>query len=278
MELKITTLIENMSGRDERLKYEHGLSLFIEFDGRKILFDTGQTGAYLDNARLMGIAVKDVDTMIISHGHYDHSGGVMNTMDLLRQGTMMYVGQEFFDGKYKVLEDGSFQYNGISFSERDILERQIKLVKVKDDVTLLSGNIMLFKNFVSGNDFEKRNPKFMVKKDEKMFPDDFVDEIVLGLITSKGLVVVAGCSHVGIINILSNIKERVNIPIYGVLGGTHLVEADESRIDKTLHSFQEMHIEYIAVSHCTGENGIKKIRDGFKERFILNCTGNVFTL
>lgn len=278
MELKITTLIENMPGTDERLKYEHGLSLFIEFDGRKILFDTGQTGIYTDNAKVLGIKLQETDTLIVSHGHYDHGGGVGKTVDLLQPDTKMYVGQEFFDPKYKCLENGDYKYNGIEFSERDLIGKRIRLLKVKDDVTVLGGNILLFKNFSRKNEFEKRNPKFVIKKGSEMVPDEFSDEIVLGLITTRGLVVVSGCSHVGIINILSGIKERIHIPIYAVLGGTHLVEADEDRIDKTMAAFHEMKVEYVAVSHCTGEMGIQKMKREFKDKFILNCTGNVFTI
>lgn len=278
MELKITTLIENMPGTDERLQFEHGLSLFIEFDHRKILFDTGQTGNYLQNTKLLGVDIEETDTLIISHGHYDHSGGVLKTLDLLSPGTKMYVGQEFFHPKYKVLEDGSLKYNGIAFSEEDIARKAMNLIKVTDDITLLDRNILLFQNFSRKNDFEQRNSKFVIQKNGEILPDDFADEIVLGLITHKGLVVIAGCSHIGIVNILSNIQERISIPICAVLGGTHLVEADEDRIAKTIHAFREMKIESIAVSHCTGENGIQKIREGFKDSFILNHTGNVFCL
>lgn len=274
MELKITTLIENMPGADARLKFEHGLSLYIEFDGRKILFDTGQTGDYIENAELLGIDLKEIDTFIVSHGHYDHSGGVMKTIDLLRPGTKMYVGWEFFEPKYKILEDKSGKYNGNAFTENDISDKSVNLIKVIEDVTVISGNIIIFKNFKRKNDFEKINSKFVIKKDGEIIADDFLDEIALGLITHKGLVVIAGCSHVGIINILSNIQEKVRIPIYAVIGGTHLVEADNERIDKTVAAFHEMNIEYIAVSHCTGENAIEKIKKEFNNKFILNNTGN----
>lgn len=274
MELKITTLIENMPGEDARLKFEHGLSLYIEFDGRKILFDTGQTGDYIENAELLGIDLKEIDTFIVSHGHYDHSGGVMKTIDLLRPGTKMYVGWEFFEPKYKILEDKSGKYNGNAFTENDISDKSVNLIKVNEDVTVISGNIIIFKNFKRKNDFEKINSKFVIKKDGEIISDDFFDEIALGLITHKGLVVIAGCSHVGIINILSNIQEKVRIPIYAVIGGTHLVEADNERIDKTVAAFHEMNIEYIAVSHCTGENAIEKIKKEFNNKFILNNTGN----
>lgn len=278
MELKITTLIENMPGNNEKLLYEHGLSLFIEFDGKKMLFDTGKTGDYIENAKLLNIPLEKTDTLIISHGHYDHGGGVQKSLDMLKKGIIMYVGQEFFELKYKDMEDGSYKFNGIDFSENDLIRSKIKLRKVTDDIEFISGNIVLFKNFSRSNVFEKQNPKFMVKKNNTMQIDDFTDEIILGLITKKGLVVVAGCSHIGIVNILTSISKRINIPIYAVLGGTHLVEADAVRISKTIEAFRNMNIKYVAVSHCTGETGIKIIKQELREGFILNNTGNIFEL
>ncbi|WP_196592742.1 MBL fold metallo-hydrolase [Pectinatus sottacetonis] len=278
MELKITTLIENMPGKDNPLCYEHGFSLFIEFAGKKIIFDTGQTASYIKNAERLSIPLKKADILIVSHGHYDHSGGVMKTLGLLENKIKMYVGNEFFALKYKKMENATYRFNGINFTENDLKNNYVQLYKISDDMTFVSDKIILFKNFVPSNDFEKRNPKFMVKKGNDMLPDSFADEIVLGLITTKGLVVIAGCSHVGIVNILTNITARINVPVYAVLGGTHLVEADTNRIDKTIAAFRKMNIKYIAVSHCTGEAGIAAIRQNMKDQFILNNTGNVFSI
>ena len=86
MELKITTLIENQPGQDERLAFEHGLSLFIEFAGKRLLFDTGQTGAFADNAEKLSIDLSQLDAVILSHGHYDHSGGLARLLPLLSPG------------------------------------------------------------------------------------------------------------------------------------------------------------------------------------------------
>ena len=96
--------------------------------------------------------------------------------------------------------------------------------------------------------------------------------------TGKGLVVIVGCSHVGIVNILSSIYEKTGIPIYAVIGGTHLIEADELRMQKTIDAFRAMNIKFIAVSHCTGEEGIKRIQQEFSDEFIYNNTGNVIVI
>ena len=100
----------------------------------------------------------------------------------------------------------------------------------------------------------------------------------MGIITEKGLVVIVGCSHVGIVNILKTISKRVNIPICAVIGGTHLIEADEFRMQKTMDAFKEMKIQLIAVSHCTGEEGIRLISEELKEQFLYNNTGKVIEI
>lgn len=137
---------------------------------------------------------------------------------------------------------------------------------------------MVFHNFKRITEFEKLNDKFYIKQGDSYRQDEFLDEIVLGIVTEKGLVVVVGCSHVGIINILETITRKTDLPIYAVIGGTHLIEADQSRMEQTITSFRDMNIKRIAVSHCTGEEGVQSIKDNFPEQFIFNNTGNVINL
>ncbi len=105
--------------------------------------------------------------------------------------------------------------------------------------------------------------------------DSFTDEIAVALDTEKGLVVIVGCSHPGIMNILKTIEKRSGKKICGVVGGTHLMEADEERLRKTIVDLKKMNINFIAVSHCTGEDNLEMIKENFGEKFIFNCTGNV---
>lgn len=290
-ELQITTLIENEADDEKLLFNEHGLSLYIEFQGKKILFDTGQTGKFLENATKLEKSIEEADYIFVSHGHYDHSGGVPGLLKYLSaqenaeysvesnrdKKIPLYVGNEFFHKKFKKLPQGFWHYNGNPFREEELENSQVALNRITEDTTYITEDIVVFKNFTKYTDFEVTNPKFFIKQDDNSYvQDEFVDEIALGLITTKGLVLIVGCSHVGIVNILENVKRRINVPIYSVLGGTHLVEADEERLEKTMAALMDFDLQQIAVSHCTGEQGMAMVKEAFGDGFIQNNTGNIY--
>ncbi len=289
MELTITTLIENSPDDQGRLRFEHGLSLYIELkDGKeravKALFDTGQSGDFIENAEKMEKSLDDMDYLFISHGHYDHGGGVPKLLPLLGSKTKTVVGGEIFRRKYKLRENG-YKFNGITFSEKDFADRKLELIKITGKSQQISEQMTVFHHFSRRNGFETVSPKMVYrkearedKKDETYVPDDFQDEIVLGIDTSKGLVVIAGCSHAGIINILQDISDQTGKPICMVVGGTHLVDGDAERIRRTAQELKKMNIQKIAVSHCTGEAGAEKLKEVFGKDFIRNNTGNVIKL
>jgi 7,8-dihydropterin-6-yl-methyl-4-(beta-D-ribofuranosyl)aminobenzene 5'-phosphate synthase len=276
MSLKITTLIENMPDKEDKLAFEHGFSAWVELDDKKILFDTGQTGAFAGNAEQLGIDLSEADGVILSHGHYDHTGGVPALLTKLKKKTPVYIGKEFFLPKYKLLEDGNYKYNGTPFKKEQLAENAMaEQYYIEDTVTKISGNLILFKNFSRTNDFEKVNPKFFVRTEQGLVQDLFPDEIALGIVTGQGLVLLVGCSHVGIVNILETVRKTMSIPIAAIIGGTHLVEAREDRLEKTIEAFRVHGVKTIAVSHCTGEAGMALLQKEFPDGFVLNNTGNV---
>lgn len=278
MELKITTLIENNPDNQNKLCFEHGLSLLIEADGKRILFDTGQSGDFIKNAKILNQNLTKLDWVLISHGHYDHSGGFEKLVEKVNRIPELIVGAEFFKPKYKILSDNEYKYNGNAFDEEYISKNNLPLKKVKEDIEYLTENIIVFHHFKRSNDFEKRNNNFFIKENSSYIPDEFDDEICLGIVTEKGLIVIVGCSHVGAVNILDTISKKVSMPIYAIIGGTHLIEADELRMQKTIDAFKERNLQLLAVSHCTGKEGIQLIKENFSDKFSFNITGNIIKL
>ncbi|MGH4117637.1 MBL fold metallo-hydrolase [Clostridium sp.] len=275
MNTKITTLIEDNPSDDARLYNEHGLSLYIEIDEIKILFDTGKSGDFIKNAETLNMDLNTLDYVMISHGHYDHSGGFRKLVDKTSNLYKLIVGEGFFNKKYGAIEGNNYKYLGNSFEEGYIHKNNIAIKYIKQDIFYITENVMVFTNFKRNNDFELPNKRFQIKQDEKYLLDDFSDEIVLVLKDKRGLFVVVGCSHVGIVNILETIIERTGLPIYGIVGGTHLVEADEQRLNKTIDFLKEKDIKIIGVSHCTGEKAAEEIKRQFGDEFLYNNTGNI---
>ncbi len=243
----IKRLIDN-DMNDDKLISEHGYSVYVEHDNKKILFDTGQTGAFIDNAKILNVDLENIDILVLSHGHYDHSGGVKEVLPLLKSNVKIYTGQEFFKKKYKLLPDGDYKYNGNPF-DIDLFETQ-EYIPVSEDITFISENIILFKNFKMSSQYEKLNPNFRIKENGSYVQDDFADEIVLGLLEDNELKLIVGCSHRGIVNILNSVKNAVNMPIKALYGGIHLVDANEERIDATKKELKD--INELHLSHCTG--------------------------
>lgn len=278
--VRVTTLIENNPDDENQLLHEHGLSLYIEVDDVRILFDTGQSGDFIKNAKVLDKSLDELDYVIISHGHYDHSGGLQKLVNEYKIPNLI-IGEEFFRPKYKMIEVGpikEFKYNGVSFDEDYLANHQIPVIKVKEEIMNLSDQIMLFHHFERTNEFEHKNDQLVVKKESGFIIDKFEEELVLGIVSNQGLIVIVGCSHVGIINILSSISEKTKLPITAVIGGTHLIGASQDRIMRTIHACEHMDLQLVALSHCTGVEGMLKMKDTYKELFVYNKTGTIINL
>ena len=154
----------------------------------------------------------------------------------------------------------------------------VKICEIEEDSREIFPGITIHRNFERITDYEQGNPHFFVKEKGVYKKDDFTDEIAIALEIKDGIVVITGCSHPGIMNIIYTIQKRSKKKICGIVGGTHLVEADESRLKKTIAALKEINIEFIAVSHCTGDENLEIIKNAFGKKFIFNCTGNVIKI
>lgn len=249
--IAVTTLMDNLSSENKALKAEHGLSMWVETSGARFLFDCGAGSATPENARRLGINLKSADFTVCTHSHYDHAAGYRDIAEGGGGGKILYTGPSFFEKKYAF--DGT-KYTNLSagFDEDFLRERGVEH-RICSGVTELSRGCWLIGRFARTHSFEAVPPRFVKGEAPFVRADDFSDEICLALETAKGLVVLVGCSHPGILNMIETVHSALNKPIYAVFGGTHLAEADLPRIQATISALKAMGMSILGFSHCSGE-------------------------
>ena len=271
--VRIVILVENTVGVHKGLRVEHGLSFYVEIDGNSLLFDTGQSSAFMENAKKLRIDLSALKAVCISHGHYDHSGGLR---PLLEQGirSPLWVGQGFFDEKY-AKDSSTYEYVGNDFDASDLERWGLPYHVMDSEVKEILPRVYAVSRFNHTFADELVNPRFWVFRDGMFKQDTFNDEFLLVLDTSKGLVVLLGCSHPGVKNMLSTVKERfTGKKIHAVLGGTHMVEATDRSIGESLSYFAGGFADLVGVSHCTGKKASKIFEEGIRG-FFPNHTGSM---
>lgn len=255
--VRITALMDDKAGEHLALTAEHGLSFYIEYGGRRYLFDCGASDMTIYNAYRMGIYLRDLSAVFLSHSHYDHAGGYRDLADEDLAAEVLYTGPHFFEPKYA--EDG-IRYTDLSAGfDEDFLKEHRIVHRTVEGLLEVAPGMWLLNGFPRAHAFETIPERFVRKTEQGFVRDDFPDEICLILRVRDGLVVLVGCSHPGILNMLSLVREKFDLPIIGVFGGTHLMEADDERIGITLHELKEMGVRNIGLSHCSGETALGAI-------------------
>jgi len=250
--MKNTILIENTAGG--KFLAEHGLSYLIEIDDQKILFDTGHSDVFLKNARQLGIDVEnEVKTVVLSHGHWDHGDGLRYL-----QNKRLIAHPGAFIRRFRKKD---FTPVGLSLSKKEI-ESRFELTESKVPVQL-SENLWFLGEIPRQNDFEAQSTSFV----DDFRNDDFIpDDSALAALVNKRLVVITGCSHSGICNIVEHAKKVTGVSnVKAVLGGFHLKDQNE-QTRKTIEYFKTNKVEQIYPSHCTELPALTAFYEAFHNR------------
>jgi 7,8-dihydropterin-6-yl-methyl-4-(beta-D-ribofuranosyl)aminobenzene 5'-phosphate synthase len=276
MKIKITTLSENTA--DLGYLGEWGLSLFIEADGLKVLFDTGAGIAAIHNARLMGINLSKIDRIVLSHGHRDHTGGLREVLKIMGKEVGVIAHPDIWASKYSRRGKNPAQFSGLPF-RRELLENLGARFNLTRKPVRLTGSFLTTGEIPMLSDYEEIDSGLFDKKSGEMLPDELNDDLALVADTEYGLVVILGCAHHGIINTLRHAQKLTGKElIYAAIGGTHLLNASVERLKKTAAELQEIGVQYLGVSHCTGFEASAYLAREFGERFFLNNAGTRLTL
>lgn len=250
--VRVTALMDNQASEHKALIHEHGLSYLIEGENFRVLFDCGSGPHPWVNAHRLGLSVEDLDSVVLSHSHYDHAAGYRDLLEQGKGSKLLYTGPHFFERKFAF--DG-LRYTDLSAGfDRDFLAAHGVEHRVVEKETELVPGIRLMGSFPRVHRFETIPERFVRQTAEGFRRDDFCDEICMVMDTPEGLAIFVGCSHPGILNMVEHICAVLDRPVMGIFGGTHLVEADGERIETTLDAFQAKGLQVLGLGHCSGQN------------------------
>lgn len=274
MSFRITVLVENTAGKN-RVWAEHGLSYLIEAGDKKYLLDTGQGMVLQNNLDRLGVDLSTVDALILSHGHYDHTGGINVASEQINP-FRVYAHPRADEPKFARNADGSARRVGMIEESRRLLREKAALIPVEKP-TQLGGGLWLTGPVPRRTDFEDTGGAFFL--DEACTrPDELPDDQAAFIETEKGTVVILGCAHSGVINTLNYVRELTdNRPIHTLIGGMHLVNANETRIDRTLTAFKKLNIQNLYPCHCTGFPATARLWNAFPGRCFACPVGTMIT-
>ena len=259
--LRVLALMENSDGAPGTVA-EHGLSFLVERDGRAVLFDSGKTGAFVDNARVLGLDLSATEALVVSHGHYDHAGGVRAFLERADgQGFRgpVWTGAGFFDKKWSLDPEGP-RFTGVDFDPDYLAARgcawnAVSAAPGRTARREILPGLHVVNGFPRLRPIEAGNPRFVVDRGGARVSDDFSDEVCLAAEVGSGVAVILGCAHPGLMNMLDAVSAVFGKPIAAVFGGSHLVDADAERIRSTIAFLAGSGCSPAALGHCTGERG-----------------------
>ena len=280
----ITTLIENRKNEtDFGLESEWGLSLHIVHNGHSILFDTGTSGAFADNAVPLSVNLKTVDVMVLSHHHFDHGGGLKRFFESNKNAKVYLAGKPNGDCYIKIFKVFK-KYIGL---DKSLISENPTRFMVVNKVTEILPNIFIFPKITSNHPKPIGNKRLYLKNNGKLSLDPFEHEIVMAIKDAGKLVVFTGCSHNGILNMIDTVANHFEgIPIKAIVGGFHLVSsppfnfvaARKSEIENLGKSILNYPVDMTYTGHCTGTKAFAILKSVMGSQIADINTGSVFDI
>jgi len=271
---RITVLVENTVHR-HGLVAEHGLCFQIQMAGYSLLFDTGQTDLALLNAEALGIDLSRLDAVVLSHGHYDHTGGVPAILELAQK-ARVYLHPAAFEDKFSQPPGSSSRLIGMSQQTAQAIRHSTGGFVETTQRTQIHEDVFVTGEIPRTTPFEDTGGPFFLDKDGQT-PDPLTDDQALVLDLGPAVIVLLGCAHAGVVNTLNQVAQLTQgKPVQAVNGGFHLGNAGEERIEQTLSRLRAANLDCLAPLHCTGWPATARLWQSFPHIYRAASVGTVF--
>lgn len=257
-------LVDNNTLDVARFRSEHGVAFLIEAPTGRVLFDTGASGdALMQNAAQLGVDLSQVDGLVLSHAHYDHTGGLEAFLQKSKPGLPIYAHPDLFRPRFSE-KDGKLTSVGMRMNQADLV--QAATLRLSSEPSQVLPGVWTTGGIKIRTEFEGRSSYHFIQTDGGWQPDPYRDDLTLVLEARTGLVVVCGCCHAGLLNTLAHVRRIFNQEIYAIVGGTHLGSVDEDQIEhaiSVLRLINANQVPYLYLNHCTGERALKALVKAF---------------
>lgn len=278
--MHISIICENYAPMSFGIMGEHGFAALVEAEGKKILLDTGQGVGILNNAKLLGKNLDEVETIVLSHGHKDHTGGLPLVLSGGKS-RVVVAHPGAFDNKFMERKIGPQTIRvpiGIPI-KRDDFGKMGATLRLSEGPVEVAPGIWFSGEIPARNDFELGAPDLLVETPAGLAQDPFYDDAALFIRTGKGLSVISGCAHRGIVNTIARALEVVgDVPLNCVIGGMHLGGVSAERMSKTIEALRNYKPQIIAAGHCTSQESASLLREGLRDAFRFLSVGQRFEL
>ncbi|TDO85243.1 7,8-dihydropterin-6-yl-methyl-4-(beta-D-ribofuranosyl)aminobenzene 5'-phosphate synthase [Halanaerobium saccharolyticum] len=268
--LELTILSDNTVEK-RKLLAEHGLSIYFEYNEQQYLFDTGQGEVLVSNALKSGIDLKKIDTVFLSHGHDDHTGGLKKLLEINPE-IRVFAHSDVFQAKYKKVDAG-LEFIGINLAKSDISNFSAA------ETTIAAAAGVYNTGEIPAPRASYLNERYVVANEEGEKIDPFDDDTSIYIETESGIVILLGCSHKGVKNIIDEIRGAVgDKKIAAVFGGMHLKRAGRKEINGLIEYFKELDLDLLVPMHCTGRQAAVLFKEALGDVVQLASVGDKFEL
>ena len=280
--IQIITLSENSAPAKINLIAEWGLSFLLRTKNNTILFDAGRNISAYYNAQLLGIDLNEIDKIVLSHSHSDHTGGLRYILERMdkRKEIEIIAHPDIWSERYARYDNEKNKYVGIPFLQEELKKYGAYFHLTRESIEIskemiTSGEIPVLTDFEEMNSGKIRR---LILKDGKYIEDKLLDDLAIFFKSDKGLIIITGCAHRGIVNTIYHAQNLTGIKnVYAVIGGAHLFEASQERIDLTINALEKLNVKKIGLCHCTGLKAISSLITQLPDKFISIISGSVLT-